>query len=40
MNDDFHFHDKTWCEIEDAVKEGAVIILPVGSTEAHGPHLP
>lgn len=30
----------TWEEIMDAAKEGAVVFLPVGVVEAHGPHLP
>ncbi|HKP13880.1 MAG TPA: creatininase family protein [Blastocatellia bacterium] len=34
------FHHLTWKEAEDAITRGAVMILPVGSTEAHGPHLP
>lgn len=34
------FHHLTWKEAEDAIKRGAVMILPIGSTEAHGPHLP
>jgi creatinine amidohydrolase len=34
------FHHLTWKEAREAIKRGAVMILPVGSTEAHGPHLP
>ena len=34
------FQHLTWKEAENAIKRGAVMILPVGSTEAHGPHLP
>jgi creatinine amidohydrolase len=30
----------TWKETGEAMKRGLVVILPVGSTEAHGPHLP
>lgn len=30
----------TWPEVKQAISEKAVAILPVGSTEAHGPHLP
>ena len=30
----------TWEEIESAAKDGAVVFLPVGVVEAHGPHLP
>lgn len=34
------FQNLTWKETGEAVKRGVVVILPVGSTEAHGPHLP
>ncbi|HXG92121.1 MAG TPA: creatininase family protein [Blastocatellia bacterium] len=34
------FHHLTWKEAREAIRRGAVVILPVGSTEAHGPHLP
>src|SRR5438270_980700 len=34
------FDHLTWKEANDAIGRGAVMILPVGSTEAHGPHLP
>jgi creatinine amidohydrolase len=34
------FHNMTWKEAREAIARGAVLILPVGSTEAHGPHLP
>lgn len=34
------FQNLTWKEARQAIKRGAVAILPVGSTEAHGPHLP
>jgi creatinine amidohydrolase len=30
----------TWTEAREAFNRGVVAILPVGSTEAHGPHLP
>ena len=30
----------TWPEVRDLAQGGAVALLPVGSTEAHGPHLP
>ena len=32
--------DLTWPEAGDRAGEGAVLLLPVGSTEQHGPHLP
>jgi creatinine amidohydrolase len=34
------FQNLTWKEARERVGRGAVAILPVGSTEAHGPHLP
>jgi len=30
----------TWPEARDAFVAGAVALLPIGATEAHGPHLP
>jgi len=30
----------TWPEMKAHVEQGAIALLPVGSTEAHGPHLP
>jgi creatinine amidohydrolase len=35
-----HFADCTWKEMEAFPRETGVLFLPVGSTEAHGPHLP
>jgi creatinine amidohydrolase len=32
--------DCTWTEVEAFPRAEGVLILPVGSTEAHGPHLP
>jgi creatinine amidohydrolase len=34
------FQDLTWTEARDTFKRGLVVILPIGSTEAHGPHSP
>jgi creatinine amidohydrolase len=34
------FQNQTWKEAREAFDRGLVVILPVGSTEAHGPHLP
>src|SRR5215210_2459458 len=34
------YGDLTWPEINEAVAMKKVILLPVGSTEQHGPHLP
>jgi creatinine amidohydrolase len=32
--------DMTWEEVSEALDETDVVIIPVGSTEQHGPHLP
>jgi len=32
--------EMTWPELKRAADEGYLLILPVGSTEQHGPHLP
>jgi creatinine amidohydrolase len=32
--------EMTWTEVEATLKDRPVAILPVGATEAHGPHLP
>ena len=34
------FQNLTWKEAREALNRGVVVILPIGSTEAHGPHLP
>jgi creatinine amidohydrolase len=34
------FQELTWKEIAERLAEGMVAILPIGATEAHGPHLP
>jgi creatinine amidohydrolase len=34
------FQNLTWKEAGERIRQGLVVILPVGSTEAHGPHLP
>lgn len=36
----FFYEKLTWEEIREAIKEERVILLPVGSTEQHGYHLP
>lgn len=30
----------TWVEVQQAISAGAVVVVPVGSLEQHGPHLP
>jgi mycofactocin precursor peptide peptidase len=32
--------DLTWPEVEQLAADGAVLAVPVGATEQHGPHLP
>ena len=32
--------EMTWEEVEEALEKTDIVILPVGSTEQHGPHLP
>ena len=32
--------EMTWPEVKDVLEKSYVILLPVGSTEQHGPHLP
>lgn len=36
----FFYYDKTWLELREYIKQDALVILPVGTTEEHGPHLP
>ncbi len=37
---EYSFQNKTWVEIAEYIKQDTILLLPVGSTEAHGPHLP
>jgi len=37
---EYHYDKLSWMEMRQAAAEGRVIVLPVGSTEQHGPHLP
>lgn len=40
-NETRHFAELTWCEAAALLEAGPpVLLLPVGSVEAHGPHLP
>lgn len=32
-----HLAHMTWCDVENRINQGAAILLPVGSTEQHGP---
>lgn len=40
MADNIVTSEMTWTEVDEAMKERPVAIVPVGATEAHGPHLP
>ena len=37
---EYRYEKLTWPEINDAIELGKVCVLPVGSVEQHGPHLP
>ena len=37
---EYRYNRLTWEEMNDAIREQTVVLLPVGSTEQHGPHLP
>src|SRR5688500_11004174 len=32
--------EMTWTEVDEALKDRPVALVPVGAIEAHGPHLP
>jgi creatinine amidohydrolase len=38
--DKIYYDELTWPEINEAVQAQKVLLLPIGSTEQHGPHLP
>ena len=40
MADNVLMSDMSWTEVEQALKERPIALLPVGNVEAHGPHLP
>src|SRR5215211_285440 len=40
MADHVVMSEMTWTEVDEALKERPVALLPVGATLAHGPHLP
>jgi creatinine amidohydrolase len=40
MADKYRYEEFTWPEIREAVAQKRVAVLPVGTVEQHGPHLP
>lgn len=36
----FLFRDQSWVHLQEYLKKRTLLILPVGTTEEHGPHLP
>ena len=38
--EEYRYNRLTWEEMNDAIAMQKVVMLPVGSTEQHGPHLP
>src|SRR6185436_15145521 len=37
---DYLYQHYTWPELGEAAKRQPVVVLPIGSVEDHGPHLP
>ncbi|MGB9878205.1 MAG: creatininase family protein [bacterium] len=35
-----YFADKTWPQLEEAIKKNTLLLLPIGTIEEHGRHLP
>jgi creatinine amidohydrolase len=40
MADHIVLSEMTWTEVDEALKDRPIAIVPVGATVAHGPHLP
>lgn len=40
MADNIVTSEMTWTEVDEAMKDRPVALVPVGAVEAHGPHLP
>jgi creatinine amidohydrolase len=40
MAENIVLSEMTWTEIDEAIKERPIALVPVGAVEAHGPHLP
>ena len=40
MQDSVYYTDFRWPELKTFAEKGAIVLLPIGQTEEHGPHLP
>jgi creatinine amidohydrolase len=40
VSEEYRYNRLTWAEINDAISAQKVVVLPTGSTEQHGRHLP
>jgi len=40
MKQEYRLHKLTWPEVSEEKDRYAAVLVPVGSTEQHGPHLP
>ncbi len=40
MSENIVMSEMTWTEVDEALEQRPVALLPVGAVEAHGPHLP
>ena len=40
MQESVYYTDFRWPELKTFAEKGAVVLLPIGQTEEHGPHLP
>jgi creatinine amidohydrolase len=40
MADSIVISEMSWTQVEEGLKERPVALVPIGATEAHGPHLP
>ncbi len=36
----YRFRDQSWVHLQEQLQKRSLLILPVGTTEEHGPHLP
>ncbi len=34
-----YFQDKSWLELQDYIKKGVLVLIPLGTVEEHGPHM-